>query len=516
MVAMARKGVSVVQAGCGRGKLLLASAAVVLLSGCAVKMVPLTEAEMVSINASDRLRAREQMPALGEALTLEEAIGRALKFNLEHRTRMLEQSLALGQFESGRYDMLPRMMADAGYVSRSEDAIRNSIDSVTGLPSLANPSISSERSFGTVDIGLSWNLLDFGVSYYSAKQNADRVLIASERRRKAMHTLIQNVRTAFWRAAAAERLGESVRTTIASAEAALADSRRISSQQVRSPNDAWRFQRTLLENLRLLEGVDRELAAARIELAGLIGVPAGALVRLQEPAEPRLLDLNFPVERMEELALSNNADLREHFYNARIAADETRKALLRLLPGVTLSYAYKHDNDSYRINQDWTEAGIRVSYNLFNILAAPSRMRAAEAGEQVAEARRMALQMSLLTQVHLARHQYHDAMRQYRRAEEIFEVDNNLSRHAADRAQSQMGSQLDSISANVTFILSSVRRYHALARAHEAASRIQASLGLEPKIASVDDIELPELTQLIDASLQQWSQDGTEAVRAVR
>jgi outer membrane protein TolC len=498
-----------------RGVLGCAAVSVLVLSGCSVKMTPLTEAELVSTTAADRLQARERMPALGESLTLEEAVARALKYNLEHRTRMLEQSLAFGQLEAGRFDMLPRFMADAGYISRSKDAIRNSIDSVTGQPSLANPSISSERSFGTFDVGLTWNLLDFGASYYTAKQNADRVLIASERRRKAMHTLIQNVRTAYWRAVAAERLSDTVRATIAEAERALADSRRISSQQVRSPGEAWRYQRTLLENLRLLEGVDRELAAARIELAGLIGVAPGTPIRLQEPTEPHLLDLDYPVERMEELALLNNADLREHFYNVRIAADETRKALLRLLPGVTLSYVYKYDNDSYRINQEWTEAGVRVSYNLFNILAAPSRMRASEAGEQVAEARRMALQMSLLTQVHLARHQYHDAMRQYRRADEIFEVDNNLARFAADRAQSQMGSQLDNISANVTHILSSVRRYHALARVHEAASRIQATLGLEPKIGSVDEIELAALTELVAASLQQWSQDGAaeEAVQ---
>ena len=35
-----------------------------------------------------------------------------------------------------------------------------------------------------VDLGLSWNVLDFGVSYYQSKQNADRLLVAQERRRK--------------------------------------------------------------------------------------------------------------------------------------------------------------------------------------------------------------------------------------------------------------------------------------------------------------------------------------------
>ena len=56
-------------------------------------------------------------------LTIEEAIARALKFNLERRVRMLEEAVALGQYEAGRYDMLPKLLAQAGYRSRSEDLI---------------------------------------------------------------------------------------------------------------------------------------------------------------------------------------------------------------------------------------------------------------------------------------------------------------------------------------------------------------------------------------------------------
>lgn len=476
-----------------------------LMSGCSVKMMPLDPAEVYEVAQEDRQLARETVPPLTVPLSLEEAIARALKHNLDHRTRILEQGLAAGQFEAGRYDMLPKLLANAGYSSRNNDSIRNSIDSITGLPSLANPAISSDRSHTSYDIGLTWNMLDFGASYYTSKQNADRVLIASERRRKAMHSLIQNVRATYWRAVAAECLMETVRQTIAEAESALADSRRISAGQMRSPQDAWRFQRTLLENLRLLEGVVRELNAAKIELASLIGLEPGTALKLEEPTSPRLPFIDFPVEQMEDLALLNNADLREHHYNVRIAADETRKALLGLMPGITLSYAYHGDDDSFLINQNWTQAGVRVSYNLFNLLAAPSKMRASEMAEQVAEARRMALQMSVLTQVHLSRHQYYDAQRQFGRSEEIFEVDHNLARFAAGRAKTQTAGQLDSISANVTYILSSVRRYHALAKMHEAASRVQATLGLEPQIASLDDISLTELTDLVTVSLNEWT-----------
>ena len=115
-------------------------------------------------------------------LALEEAIARALKYNLEGRVRSMEQALALNQFDASQYDMLPKLVAAAGYRERDSDLITRSKDSVTGQPSLAHPFISTDRSAVTTELGFTWSLLDFGLSYYNAKQNADRVLIASERR----------------------------------------------------------------------------------------------------------------------------------------------------------------------------------------------------------------------------------------------------------------------------------------------------------------------------------------------
>ncbi len=478
------------------------AASLLLLSGCAVTPTPLTRDELVEINQADRAIARKGVHEISGPISLEEAIARALKYNLDHRTRMMEQSLAVGQLEAGRFDMLPRLLLNAGYSWRDEENVREAEDSVTGEPSLTNPFISSSRKHATADLGLHWSIIDFGVGYYNAKENANRVLIAHERRRKAMHTLIQSVRTAFWRAAATEKLSLRIRQTIADAEVALENSRRISQEQIREPETSLRFQRNLLENLRLLENVDRELSIARIELAGLIGILPGTRFQLAEPANSEPGDLHMPVERMEEIALTNNADLREQHYNARNAALETRRALVKLLPNLSFNYGHNYDDDDFLIHNQWADAGIHVSSNLFNLLSGPSRMNAARMGVQVAEAKRMALQMSVLTQVHLARQQYDDALRQYRRADAIFQVDNDLTRLAVSREASQTSGRINRIAANVTSILSSVRRYHAMAKVHEAASRVQATLGQEPDIGSLDEITLEDLQDRIRKSMR--------------
>ncbi len=458
---------------------------------------------MRAVIEADRAAINSGIPEISGPITIEEAIARALKHNLEYRTRLLEQSLAAGQFEAGKFDMLPELLASAGYTWRDEELTRRSIDAVTGQAQETNPTISVDRERPFADLVLSWSILDFGLSYFSAQQNADRLLKANERRRRAMHNLMQNVRTTFWRAVASQQLRDQVRHSIDEAEAALADSQRIVSSQVRNPAEALRYQRNLLENLRLLENIDRELAAAEIELATLIGVPSGSRIRLVEPEMTAFRPLESDVELMEQVALMRNADLHEQFYDARIAAVETRKAILRMVPNLSIQVGHHYDGDRYVIHQSWNDVSGLIASNLFDIIAGPSRIRAAEMELEVATSKRMAVQMAVVSQLHLARHQYEDALRQYGRAVAIHDVDNRLAQIARSQEQTRMGASLARIAADVTAILSSVRLYHAVAKVHEADSRVQAALGTEPEFESLDDITLEQLEERVGKVLRQ-------------
>lgn len=471
----------------------ISAAAVGVLSGCAITPTPFNSDEYSDIIQTDRNTWLGDMEPVTGPICFDEAIARALKYNLDHRVRLMEQAHASAQFEAGKFDMLPRLITSAGYHWRNNDNTRTSDIS-------NNTSVSTERERSSVDLTLSWSILDFGLGYYNAKQNADRLLVANERRRRAMHTLMQNVTTTYWRALAAQQLEADVRRAIDDAERALADSQRILQSQLRDPTESLRYQRNLLENLRLLENVDRELAAARIELASLIGLPPGNHFELIEPPQADLSPIDMDVESLEVIALNNNADLREQSYNARIAAQETRKTLLRLMPGLSFNYGHQYDSDTYLVNRQWRQASLNASYNLLNILSTPAQRRASEYEVNVAEARRMAVQMAVLSQLHLAKHQYHDALRQYQRAESIYNVDSRLSELALDQERAQMGTPLERISRDVTRILSSVRMYQAMARVNEASGRIQATVGLEPQFSSLDDLSLSELRSEIASS----------------
>lgn len=458
-------------------------------------------------SGADRSAAQAEVPPLGAVLTLEEAVARALKYNLQRRALLLEEAIALGQFDLARFDLLPQLMARAGYSRRSEDAITRSTDSVTGEPSLANPHISSAREHSTAELGVSWNLLDFGIGYYTARQQADRVLIAAEHRRRAMHQLTQEVRTAYWRVACAQKLQAQISAGISLAEEALQDARKAETEKIRAPLEALRYQRQLLENLRLLESINQELASARIELMNLINAPLSQNLVVADSAEAAHSPLlERPVEQLEELAIVQNAELREQFYNARIARVETRKVLARLFPSLGFNYGVHYDSDSYLINQRWNEAGVQLSWNLLNLLSAPTQKQLADAGVALADQRRVATQMAVLAQVHIAQLQYRNAYRQFERADAIWSVDSRIATLMSNREEARTQSKLDTVANNTTAILSLLRRYQALAQVHAAASKLQSTLGLEPAIGSMQELTLPQLTQQIQTSLQQWQQ----------
>ena len=88
---------------------------------------------MLATAQADRLIAKAAMPPIAGALTLQQAIARALKYSLDHRVAVLEQALSFGQFEAGRWDLLPKLLASAGYATRDTDLTRLATDSVLSL-----------------------------------------------------------------------------------------------------------------------------------------------------------------------------------------------------------------------------------------------------------------------------------------------------------------------------------------------------------------------------------------------
>jgi cell division septation protein DedD len=83
-------------------------------------------------------------------------------------------------------------------------------------------------------------------------------------------------------------------------------------------------------------------------------------------------------------------------------------------------------------------------------------------------------------------------------------VDDRIGRHMVNREQADTQSKLDKVASNTAAILSQLRRYQSLAQAHAAASKLQATVGMEPEISSVQEMSLAELQAVIGTAIKRW------------
>jgi outer membrane protein TolC len=493
------------------GRLLASVSMAALLTACAVTPEPFTKDEMSAQAALDREAMFKGGEPLTGALTVSEAIARAMKYNLDKRSKMMEEALALGQVELDRWDMLPKLTANAGYTYRSEPNSTNSLNTTTGQRS-SDFSYSADQRTKTADLTMTWNLLDFGVTYYNAKANADRVLVATERRRKAVHNLVTEVRFAFWRAAAYQVLNAEVDRAVTEAKDALVRSRQVEKENLKAPLESLRYQKSLLETLRQLTAVQQELSTASIELAALINVPPGTRLVLEVPGKMKVPAWTMPLERMEELAFEGNPDLLEQGYMSRIAIEETKKAILKLLPGITFSSGRNWDGNSFQANNLWWEAGAKLSWNVMNVFSGKSQLDYAETNEAVANSKRVALRMALLAQVHVSERQFHNAVSQFEQSDELWQVDRRLFEISEAKTANDAQGILERVAGRASAIASQLRRFQSYAQMDQAYAKIQATLGQDLSVETVEAGDLKSLSDALAKALDNW---GREEARSV-
>ena len=168
-----------------------------------------------------------------------------------------------------------------------------------------------------------WNILDFGISYISAKQQSDRVLIQQEIRRKVIQNIVQEVRETYWNAYNAQQLGDELQALMGDVDAALHDSEFIIHREIQAPLPVLQVEDTLLTVKYELNDIREIFVTAESELARLMNLKPGTKFTLQPTSVERELPAvnKLPVD-LEKLALISRPELRQQDYQLRIDKEE--------------------------------------------------------------------------------------------------------------------------------------------------------------------------------------------------
>jgi len=490
--------------------------AAAVLSGCAIAPVPLSE-EDVTFASQERLAlVTADQESVRGAIGLYEAMARALKYNLDHKVEMFEATLRNTELNLARYDMLPDVVAKSGYDGRNNFNASSSQNLVTGVQNFGS-STSREKEIKTADIQFSWHILDFGLSYVRARQAADKVLIAAEMRRKVANRIIEDVRTAFWRALSAQHLISKLNRLEGRTKAALANTRRLAAEKYTSPITSLSYERELIEIKRTIQELERDLSIAKQQLAALMNLPPNQRFTLHAPrSSHRALKIPTRVDDMIWTAMQNRPELREIDYRLRINMNDAHAALLELLPGLQVYAGANFDSNDFLLNNDWVTWGAKASWNLIKVVNYPARRAVVDSRDGLLHQRALATTMAIMTQVHVARVRFQHYRKELGTAREYLNVQNRLVHQIrAEAAVERIGEQTV-IREEMNTLVAEVRRDIAYSNLQNAYANIFASMGLDGYWSELDfDSSVSELAKSLRKLWRHRSTDVNASLHQV-
>ena len=455
------------------------SASLLALSACAVTPEPLTPSELsVTAERLQREVAANQEPISGP-VDLYEAMARALKYNLDYKVAMMEEALKAREADLTRYDMLPQVVANAGYAGRANYSGASSLSLISGRQSL-EPSTSAEKDIFAADLSLSWDVLDFGLSKIRAEQAADQTLISQERRRKVAGRVIEEVRTAYWRAISAQRLLDKLNELEGSVSETLDNSERLAERRLSAPLTALTYQRELIDIQANIRQLQRELVISKAQLAALMNLEPGTQFELVMPDRGvPMPEVSYTAEDMMMSALRNRPELREVAYLQRVNTKELDAAALSVLPSLRGFIGLNYDSNDFLYNNDWLNYGARASWNLMNLFRLPAQKRAINAEADLIRQRELALAMAVMTQVHVARAQLGHRMLELDTAARTNQVQSKILGQIDGGYRAGAMSKQTMLREEMNTLVSEVKYDIAYAEAQNAYANLYAAIGLD-------------------------------------
>ncbi|HNV24844.1 MAG TPA: TolC family protein [Nitrospira sp.] len=488
------RGIIVYRVWCGAAVLLT-------VTGCMVTPSPVTKEEIQG-RVSQDLRAllHEQEP-IEKPIDFYEATARALRYNLDAKVKAMQSALAHQQLNVAHYSLLPQVAVNAGFDGRNNFAGGGAQSLVDGRPIL-EPFTSMDKNVFSGNLSLSWDVLDFGLSYIRAKQAGDNMLIAEEERRRIAVRLLQDVRNAYWRAVSAERLLPQVQQLDRMIDKALSQSQSIVERKLQAPLTPLNYRRDMLNIQREVHKLLRELSTAKIQLASLMGLPPGVSFEVHQPSRQGAPVLDtLDADGLEQQALLFRPELRTIDYQKRINAKEAKATLLELFPSMKLQFGGYYNSNSFFLYQNWLNYAAQVSWNMMGVFRVPAKYKAIEAQRAVLDAQSLALTMTVLTEVHVGAAQLMLAKDELGNARTYQETQQAIVEHTHSLWITNNTSELVLLREQVNQILAEVRLDVAQAGVETAYATLRSAVGEEAVPPSGPE---QTLSGLADSLRQLW------------
>lgn len=469
-----------------------------LLTACTITPKPLTLNERYTEAKNDLNTLFSQQEPLVTHLAFEDALARGLKYNLDYRIKLVNNALQAGQLKIAMFTMLPALNVSSSVYSRNNQYSSSSVTSsgvVTDISSSTPNTVRSDR------IGLTWNILDFGLGYMRAKQQGERIYIAEEESRKQLEELSQDILIAYWNAYSAQELmkeANQFEEILLHAKNKLATA--MLDKTIPKEN-ILNYQAALLDGNRRIIQLKYKYDKAMLDLKHLMNAPPDREFQLAAPplALRKPHDLhNLDFSKLDAITLAERPELRGQNYQQRIAELGIKVAILQALPGISLNAGMNYNSNTYLLNNKWIDRELDVAWNLLNLASLPANYHAAKTQVEYEKLKLMALTLTVLTETRYAyshyetlRTEYEIAHKQTENADALFELAKNRNLASLDSDQQVIIAKLRTLTAKMDEDL-------LLSDMSTALGELYISAGSDLLPAEIGTRSLQEIAQIIN------------------
>jgi hypothetical protein len=214
---------------------------------------------------------------------------------------------------------------------------------------------------------------------------------------------------------------------------------------------------------------------------------------------------------LEDVALANRAELREADYAARKSKLDVYGAYAQMLPTLRLRVANMFDGTSSIEDKNWYEHGYSAAWNILGMYSAYERAQHSQRTVQSIEVRRLALSLSVMEQVDIAREQLTNLEEDWRLARDTADVNRRIWDIRKLRLPVTESDDLERIRAAASYVAAQIREDRAYLGLQKAYGDMLASLGID---------QFPEGLDLADVAvagkaIQSWQSHLPKRILAI-
>jgi len=358
-------------------------------------------------------------------LNIDDIVAIGLKRNLALLVKRQECAIQKEIATSEKLTMLPDLIMNGEWSERDNSPGSSSESLEPGVPP-APPSVSSKRQTGTADITFTWNLLDFGLSFFRSRQAANNTIIQQLEYKRLQQNLVLDLVKQYWNAIAASQGIRGSKELIEKAELQKEKLNSKIQRRIISKVRGLKMSDQLVQMQIDLQIYQKQYDFAISDLKQLMGLPPSISFELEDNSSLKKSVDIWQLAVLEDMSLRNRPELFSYDIQEKIDLDEVRAVILEMIPGISLFGSFNYNDNPFLLKNNWLLAGTRASYSLLDFPHNYSREKTAREKQILTKKNRLVLAMGALSQVNLAYWIFHDDQSYYNLTQEKAHIKEEL------------------------------------------------------------------------------------------